>query len=454
MFKKVIALSIKLYVILYLVVVLALVIYQVFQYPDGLIMALITTPSTVFFVGVIGVIPVLGGSGTLFIIPFAPFIITSLILMTISSVIENLGFGEKVNNSLSWKKILIVIALLIVLSSAFQIASYAKVAWDNFQYKSKYGISEKVTSAQKFIYFTQTNDANANILTVSSIDGSGKRELKKIPNKSNEMSFLFPSPLGHYYIQKMNPNSNGAIVIDLNGKQMLSFDAGIGYSDILKWSPDEKYIARMEYWGEFPDRTKNLVVYDIQNAEKYRITTLTTKECYGDSACEESFDWAEDSTGIYFNDAKGIHIASDINSVAVGGVKEKLLENIKPCGEVTFLNGSIICVVNGFEAGIKIEDAKNFNVEGKEYFVISQTIDQKTPKEFHVINKAPIDDVKNIYTIDDNYIILTQKSGPNVILNLINGTQKESGSGMSKQDIFLEVHNNQVGEAPARYVGD
>ena len=98
------------------------------------------------------------------------------------------------------------------------------------------------------------------------------------------------------------------------------------------------------------------------------------------------------------------------------------LENMHPCRMLTYYNNTIYCSVQAGEIGKTIEDWDNQNIRpssyvaGKTWFIIAQALNQPSPQDYRIINKAPLSGAPHLTVIDDTYIV-----ADNVVINMKSG---------------------------------
>ena len=135
---------------------------------------------------------------------------------------------------------------------------------------------------------------------------------------------------------------------------------------------------------------------------------------------DQGFSYNESSTALYYDYANSIYKVDNLQEMSQSNFAVQphitKLENMHPCRMVTYDNNAIYCSVRAEEIGKIIQDKDNPLIEGSEFFVIKQNINQKSPEDYQVLNLAPLMDAYHLTILSDTHIavgdeIINMKTG-------------------------------------------
>ena len=121
-----------------------------------------------------------------------------------------------------------------------------------------------------------------------------------------------------------------------------------------------------------------------------------------------SFSFNDTATALYYDYDSSIYKVDNLQEMSQSDFTIQphitKLENMRPCQMVTYDNNAIYCSVRAEEIGKTIRDQDNPLVEGREFFVIKQNINQKSPEDYQVLNLAPLGYAGYLTILNDTYI--------------------------------------------------
>lgn len=238
--------------------------------------------------------------------------------------------------------LLVILPLLVVIFIGFKIyliKQNSRVVVDQKSIGQSSGAvkekQNKVTTgnstvSNRFIYIGQLNDGTETI-QVSDGNGSNIKILKELESPKGDDFFYygFPSPRGTYFFKL----SNDSVVMDLTGKKVFALSKRIEnnyagarevfsvpdrleYKDVIKWSNDERYLARIKE----DNQEKLIIVYDVQKGKQIfqePVGAVKESEVGDPISTNPKVVWGDNDDTLYsFNDL-GIKIITNLDSVPV-----------------------------------------------------------------------------------------------------------------------------------------
>jgi len=386
---------------------------------------------TVFLVGVAGVIPLFGGSSTLFLFPFAPVVVSLLVIFAVVNTLEK---WKIITNH---KKIfLILFTLAITLLAGIKIFDVIKQTQHEKQateernyYEQTYETQKPVESKSLFIY------PKDNEIVTSDIYGNSE---KKIYSYS-EKNIGYISPNGKYFVNCEPYGEYGDChsllsVDNLSQKTdlciMKTFDDYEVCPEFCNWdSSGSSFACKYKFYG-FVDKNKDkipssknvLILFNPQDG-KHKI--IAQRERINDSGHEYTQDFAFiNKDALIFIDQNKFYKAESLYSYQT---KLSEIENLSECDNFIFENNNLYCSVNAEKYNIEIKDKDNFWVDENKYFIIKQTLGQSSKKDYSIINKAPISEAEMLFNIDDKFIFIVPTLGAIKILDTETGLTRDMG---------------------------
>lgn len=403
----------------------------------------------IFMVAVSGVFCYRGSCGSFLDlgIPFLPAILSIgsifLVLHFLNLKVSYFRDNKNKIDSIFKKIFIVVIAvnmLLMLLGSISDWASSRNAESEEKYFSDKYETDEEIKFVEDFIRVKKictVPDSNSTCYEystiISKLDGSQERALQsfKAIGIDKYRSPWFISPGGNYYIMSKNNNygNSGFEVRGIKGEIIFNvMDRKLDYNSILKWSDDEKYFVIREDRG--------LAIYDIKNREKHILI----------SGSVLSFDWGASSNYLYLQNNDGIYVIDNIEefSDSKGNIDARnvKMENIMLCSNIEYHQGNIYCFIAADKIGKEIEDKRNKEIEGKNHFIISQNINQKSKDNYKIVNNAPLDQTNRIF-ISDGYIY-----GGGRIINIETGKHKED----YRESLVTSSDSDGLSSAAIKYV--
>ena len=121
-----------------------------------------------------------------------------------------------------------------------------------------------------------------------------------------------------------------------------------------------------------------------------------------------SFSFNDTATALYYDYDNYIYKVDNLQEMSQSNFSIQphitKLENMHACRMVTYDNNAIYCSVRAEEIRKTIQDQDNPLVEGREFFVIKQNINQKSPEDYQVLNLAPLGYAGYLTILNDTYI--------------------------------------------------
>lgn len=389
---------------------------------------------TVFLFGVAGVVPLLGGSATLFLFPFAPVVVALLVIFSIVSILE------KWKIITSHKKIFLSIFVLsIILLGSIKIFDIIKQAQHEKQatkernyYEQTYETQKPVESKNTFIH------PEKNEIVVSDIYGNNK----KIIFSYSEENIGYVSPNGKYFancepygqygdcnslLSSDNPSQKTDLCI------MKTYDDHEVCPEFCNWDlTGSSFVCQYKFYGfldknkeKTPSSKKILVLFDPRTGKHKIINQIERSDSENDYT--QDFALINSNSLIFTNQGK-FYKAENLYNCEI---KISEMKNLSECENFILNGNNIYCMFNAEKNNIEIKDKDNFWVEGNDYFIIKQNLEQSSKNDYSIINKAPLPEAETLFSVDDKYIFIIPVLGSIKILDTESGLTRDMGGNLA-----------------------
>lgn len=358
------------------------------------------------------------------------------------------------------RTLIVLIGFYIFLGIA-HVASQLKVEHDQADrvnvFNQAYGFSD-LNPNTTFLYFewvvSEGFYRKVNLVS-SKLNGANKQYHNEIPlNYGKGISFTpqFPSPRGSYYIKSSNAIvSFEAYVSDMNGVHVFEIpNAFYNFrKGVIRWSPDERYLAIFSSTTTYPKDAGKLIVYDLK--QKKQLSSFKDIN-YG------SFTWSDGNT--LYHPCED-HLC-ETRYYDDGNSETLTFANTVNCSALAYLNEKVYCsVTRGVvekTLGKKIEMPDMDFVRGRrlgDNYIISQEVSSGKPliDSVHVITIVPMDAPNVIDVIDSGHVVAISSGGlyTMTVVDLENGRIMDLGTLPNNIYSPLVSHIN-LGDLPVVYM--
>lgn len=405
----------------YIVFLLSSAIYFIYTNIKGFDQGLFLTTQIISLVGILGVAPMMGGAATLFLFPLAPLLVSLLIIFGLVYALER---KMLITDHIKIFFIFIVVSLTFYLGVLIYDAIDQQRNLGNWnQYTDKYEPSrlnktEEDITSNRYIFISKSylvDNAKkdfdmTDVIVVSNSDGSNPVIIKELKDP-RKYFFRSPSPRGTYYI-RATLGSGNASVMNLDEKEVFNLPAELALGDIVRWSFDEKYLARII--GD------SIVVYDIRKGEKIfeEEVGYVKKAEYGDPiSTNPKIIWAEDSDTLYSFNESGIKIMANFNT----NPTIRFIETKIPCLGITPHNNNFFC--HGKMNTIFSDGVNNPADSELTGSVFKYTLLNDKLSDPEIVTTVPLEGEyeAELSMLDDEALLFTPLLGSSSIVNTITG---------------------------------
>lgn len=390
--------------------------------------------TTFYIYGVVG----------LFTFPFLPLIISLLVIFAIVHILEK---WKIITNH---KKILLALFVFSlvpiigigVFDTTKQMQHKQQATQERNYYEQIYETKKPVESKNIFIY--PKNDE----IIISDIYGNNKKNIYSYTEKNigyvspNGKYFVNCEPYGKYgdchsLLSVDNPSKKTDLCI------MKTSDDRKVCPEFCDWDPSaSSFMCKYKFYG-FLDKDKEkspsdkniLVLFSPRNG-KHKVISQDSS-----SKSIQNFALTNKDTLIFTNQEK-FYKAENLYECQT---KISEMENLSECDNFILENSNIYCPVKAEKYNIEIKDKENFWVGWRDYFIVKQNLNQSSPKDYSVVNKAPIPETEILFNVDDKFIFTILEPGGIKILDTKTGLTRNMG-GDYAFDKKIEIDDNLIFE--------
>jgi hypothetical protein len=391
---------------------------------------------TIFFVGVAGVIPLFGGSATLFLFPFAQVVATLLVIFVVVSALEKWKIITR------HKKIFIslfIFSLTFISGVGFfdtiKKIQHKKQATDERNYYEKTYETQKAVESNSLFIYPKDNEVFA-----SDIYGNNKKTLF---SSSSEKNIGYVSPNGKYFVscedyggygkcRTLMSNDNPSQKTDLCIMKTAD-DFGV-CPNFCAWDYSSSSFACSYGFYGYIDKTKEttpskksvLVLFGLQDGNHKIIAQRTEDNDPNNLMSNQNFVFIDKNTILFIDQKNGNNFYKAENLYDCP-VKISEMGNLSGCNNFIIDKNEIYCSVNAKDYNIETKDKENFWVDWREYYIIKQNLNQALKSDYTVISKAPMSESELMYNVNDKFIFIVPISGSIKILDTETGLARDMG---------------------------